>query len=205
MTESHDIWLASASPRRRELLQQIGVRFSLLPVDVAEEAHPNEAPEVMVLRLALEKARAGRARLDATDTAPVLGADTVVVSHGKVLGKPKDREHALEMLLSLGGERHQVMTAVAVVGADGEEQSRLSVSTVQFRCIDPDEASAYWASGEPADKAGGYAIQGLAALFIERLEGSYSGVMGLPLFETAELLNRFGIPLLERSQAKGER
>lgn len=198
MTESHDIWLASASPRRRELLQQIGVRFSLLQVDVAEEAHPNEAPEVMVLRLALEKARAGRARLDTTDNAPVLGADTVVVSHGKVLGKPKDRDHALEMLLSLGGERHQVMTAVALVGADGEEQSRLSVSTVQFRSIDLDEASAYWASGEPADKAGGYAIQGLAALFIERLEGSYSGVMGLPLFETAELLRHFGVLLLKR-------
>lgn len=205
MSKSHGIWLASASPRRRGLLQQIGVCFSLLPVDVAEEPHPDEAPEVLVLRLALEKARAGRAQLAAADTTPVLGADTVVVSHGKVLGKPRDRDDALEMLLSLGGERHQVMTAVAMVGVDGDEQSRLSVSTVQFRLIDPDEASAYWASGEPADKAGGYAIQGLAAMFIERLEGSYSGVMGLPLFETAELLNHFGISLLERSWVKGER
>ncbi len=198
MTESHDIWLASASPRRCELLQQIGVRFSLLPVDVAEEARAEEAPEVMVLRLALEKARAGRAELDAADSTPVLGADTVVVSHGKVLGKPTDRDDALAMLLALGGERHQVMTAVALVGAAGEEQTRLSVSAVQFRVIEPDEAEAYWASGEPADKAGAYAIQGMAAIFIERLEGSYSGVMGLPLFETAELLEHFGVSVLKR-------
>ncbi len=198
MTESHDLWLASASPRRRELLQQIGVRFSLLSVDVAEEARADEAPEVMVLRLALEKARAGRAKLDAADSTPVLGADTVVVSHGKVLGKPTDRDDALAMLLALGGERHQVMTAVALVGTAGEEQTRLSVSAVQFRAIEPEEAEAYWASGEPADKAGAYAIQGMAAIFIERLEGSYSGVMGLPLFETAELLEHFGVSVLKR-------
>ncbi len=198
MTESHDLWLASASPRRRELLQQIGVRFSLLSVDVAEEARADEAPEVMVLRLALEKARAGRAKLDAADSTPVLGADTVVVSHGKVLGKPTDRDDALAMLLALGGERHQVMTAVALVGTAGEEQTRLSVSAVQFRTIEPEEVEAYWASGEPADKAGAYAIQGMAAIFIERLEGSYSGVMGLPLFETAELLEHFGVSVLKR-------
>ncbi len=197
MHESHDIWLASASPRRRELLQQIGVRFSLVSVEVPEEPHPGEAPEVFVLRLALEKARAGQASLDADDSTPVLGADTVVVSHGRILGKPRGRDEALAMLQTLAGAQHQVLTAVALV-ANGKEQSRLSVSTVQFRRISPEEAEAYWASGEPADKAGSYAIQGVAAIFIERLEGSYSGVMGLPLFETAELLAHFGVSVLER-------
>ncbi len=197
MNESHDIWLASASPRRRELLQQIGVRFSLLSVDVPEEPTLGEAPEVFVLRLALEKARAGRAQLKVEDSTPVLGADTVVVSHGRILGKPRGRDEALTMLQTLGGAQHQVLTAVALV-ANGKEQSRLSVSTVQFRRISPEEAEAYWASGEPADKAGSYAIQGVAAIFIERLEGSYSGVMGLPLFETAELLAHFGVSVLER-------
>lgn len=209
MTQSQEIWLASASPRRQELLQQIGVRFALLSVTVDEMPYPNEAPEVHVLRLALEKARAGRQLLAADDSTPVLGADTVVVNQGRVLGKPKDRDAAMEMLLSLAGERHQVLTGVAMIGPDGEEQSRLSVSTVQFRAITPDEAAAYWDSGEPADKAGAYAIQGLAAIFIERLEGSYSGVMGLPLFETAELLQEFDISLMEkvsgyRSQVTGK-
>jgi septum formation protein len=197
MTEFQDLWLASASPRRQELLQQIGVRFSQLSVAVDETPRPNEAPEVYALRLALEKARAGQQLLAAEDSTPVLGADTVVVSHGKVLGKPKNREDALAMLRALAGERHQVLTGVALVGPAGEEQSRLSVSTVQFRAITPEEAAAYWASGEPADKAGSYAIQGLAAIFIERLEGSYSGVMGLPLFETAELLRHFDVSLLK--------
>lgn len=198
MTELQDIWLASASPRRQELLQQIGVRFALLSVVVDETPWPNEAPEVHVLRLALEKARAGRQLLAADDARAVLGADTVVVSQGKVLGKPKHRDDALKMLLSLAGQRHQVLTAVALVGEKGEEQSRLSVSTVQFREITPEEAEAYWDSDEPTDKAGAYAIQGLAAIFIERLEGSYSGVMGLPLFETAELLQEFDISLMDR-------
>lgn len=197
MEDHSDIYLASASPRRRELLQQIGVRFSLLSVEVPEEPHPGEAPEVFVLRLALEKARAGQALLDAGDSTPVLGADTVVVSHGRILGKPRDRAGALTMLQALSGAQHQVLTAVALV-ANGKEQSRLSVSTVQFRHISLEEAEAYWASGEPADKAGSYAIQGVAAIFIERLEGSYSGVMGLPLFETAELLAHFGVSVLER-------
>ncbi len=198
MNESHDIWLASTSPRRRELLQQIGISFGLLSVDVQEKAHPGEAPEVLVLRLALEKARAGRMQLDGDDSTPVLGADTVVVNQGRVLGKPRNRDDALAMLTTLAGERHQVMTAVAMIGTKGDEQSRLSVSTVQFRAITREEAGAYWASGEPVGKAGAYAIQGLAAVFIERLEGSYSGVMGLPLYETAELLAHFGVSVLKR-------
>lgn len=198
MDKSFDIYLASQSPRRRELLDQIGVRFETLSVDVPEELLDDEAPEVYVLRLALEKARAGRALLAQDDPHPVLGSDTSVVFNGRVLGKPSDEEDAVATLIELAGERHQVMTGVALVGADGEEQTRLSVSTVQFRAITLDEARAYWQSGEPADKAGGYAVQGRGAIFVERLEGSYSGVMGLPLFETAELLECLGISTLEK-------
>lgn len=197
MNKSHDIWLASASPRRRELLEQIGVRYALLQVDVPEVRDPAESPEEYVLRVALAKARAGYALLDDGDARPVLGADTEVVLDGEVLGKPPGRDEAIAMLQRLAGRDHLVLSAVAVV--DGaREQSRLSVSHVRFRPIGDDEALAYWHTGEPADKAGGYAIQGLAAMFIERLEGSYSGVMGLPLFETAELLRKFEIFPLEK-------
>lgn len=193
MNKTYDIYLASASPRRRELLEQIGVRYRQLLVEVPEVQEPDEVPEMYVLRVALEKARAGRAVLTPDDRMPVLGADTAVVIDGEVLGKPTGREDAYAMLSRLSGHRHQVMSAVALVGPDGDEQSRLSVSTVQFRDVTEEEAAVYWETGEPADKAGGYAIQGHAAVFIERLEGSYSGVMGLPLFETAELLGQFGI------------
>jgi len=198
MDNSFDIYLASQSPRRRELLEQIGVRYELLSPQVPEHPLDSEAPEVYVLRLALEKARAGRQLLAQDDPRPVLGADTTVVFNGRILGKPRDGEEAVATLIDLSGEHHQVMSAVALVGAGGEEQTRLSVSAVQFRAITLDEARAYWASGEPADKAGGYAIQGRGAVFVERLEGSYSGVMGLPLFETAELLDCFGISTLRK-------
>ncbi len=193
MNNAYDIYLASASPRRRELLEQIGIRYRQLVVEVPEEQQLDEVPEMYVLRVALEKARAGRTTLAQDDPTPVLGADTAVVIDGEVLGKPRDRADALSMLARLSGQWHQVMSAVAVVGADGEALSRLSVSAVQFRPVTREEAEAYWETGEPRDKAGGYAIQGRAAVFIERLEGSYSGVMGLPLFETAELLGQFGI------------
>lgn len=198
MTIPYDIYLASASPRRRELLEQIGIHYRQLLVEVPEVQEEDEVAEMYVLRVALEKARAGRARLAPGDTTPVLGADTAVVIDGEVLGKPRDREHALAMLARLSGRWHQVMSAVALAGADGEEHSRLSVNTVHFRAIETQEAEAYWESGEPCDKAGGYAIQGRAAVFIERLEGSYSAVMGLPLFETAELLQQFGIRAFPR-------
>ncbi len=193
MDNTHHIYLASASPRRRELLEQIGISYQRLVVDVPEVQEEDEVPEMYVLRVALQKARAGRLTLAADDLTPVLGADTAVVINSEVLGKPAGRNEALAMMARLSGQRHQVMSAVAIVGSDGEEQSRLSVSTVQFRDVSREEAAAYWATGEPADKAGGYAIQGFAAVFIERLEGSYSGVMGLPLFETADLLGQFGI------------
>ena len=199
MSSLPQIYLASASPRRRELLEQIAVRYQLLRVDVPEVRDPNESPEEYVLRVALAKARAGCALLDATDARPVLGADTAVVLDGEVLGKPRDRDDAIAMLQGLAGCEHRVLSAVALINPT-QMQSRLSVSRVRFRQIGDDEARAYWHTGEPVDKAGGYAIQGLAAMFIERLEGSYSGVMGLPLFETAQLLALFGIVPLEKEQ-----
>jgi septum formation protein len=190
----HDpmVYLASASPRRRALLEQIGVSYRLLPVAVDEERHPGEGPELYVLRLALRKARAGRARLPDGDPGPVLGADTSVVVDGEILGKPRDRAEGIAMLRRLSGATHHVYTGVALVDEE-REATRLSVSAVSFRPLSVDECEKYWRSGEPVDKAGGYAIQGRAAMFISRLEGSYSGVMGLPLFETAELLREFGI------------
>lgn len=186
------IYLASASPRRRELLEQIGVHYELIVAPLDESRHNDEAPELYVSRMALEKARAGFARR--TDTRPVLGADTAVVVDGDVLGKPRDRDDALAMLQRLSGRTHHVYTGVSLVD-DEHEASRLSVSTVSLRVLSDGECARYWASGEPADKAGAYAIQGRGAVFVSRLEGSYSGVMGLPLFETAELLRVFGVTL----------
>ena len=187
---SGQIFLASSSPRRRELLLQIGVDHEVIRVDVDETPHPGEAPSEYVIRLALEKARAGR-RLSPAPQTPVLAADTAVVVSGQILGKPADRSDALRMLQLLSGRTHKVLTGVAMIGS--EEMSRLSVSRVSFRTITPSEADRYWQSGEPADKAGAYGIQGLGALFINSLEGSFSGVMGLPLFETGELLRSAGI------------
>jgi septum formation protein len=185
-------YLASASPRRAELLRQIGVDFTVLPCAVDECGLGGEAPEEQVLRLALAKARAGWVQRGRILDLPVLGADTLVVLDGKVFGKPRDRADALAMLATLSGRVHAVLSAVAM-GRGDEQQARLSVSHVRFRPIRHDEAERYWATGEPADKAGAYAIQGFGAVFVERLEGSYSAVMGLPLFETAELLAAFGV------------
>lgn len=195
MSERHpDLYLASASPRRGELLAQIGLRFQVLAVEVDETPRPGEEPGVLVRRLALEKARAGRAQLPADNPLPVLGADTEVVLDGKVLGKPRDEEDAAAMLARLSGRSHQVLSAVAVAAA-ADETARLSVSTVWFRETTAAERLAYCATGEPLDKAGAYGIQGLAAVFVARLEGSYSGVMGLPLYETAEVLAEAGLHL----------
>lgn len=194
MSATKHIYLASASPRRQELLQQIGVEFSLLQVEVDETPVPDENPEAFVRRLALEKARAGRAQLDAGDTQPVLGADTAVVIGDTIMGKPHDREHGVAMLQALSGRTHKVMTAVALVG--DHEAVRISTSHVTFDTLGMAACDAYWSSGEPVDKAGGYAIQGLAAAFVTYLEGSYSGVVGLPLYETAALLGEFDIYIL---------
>jgi septum formation protein len=185
------VYLASASPRRRELLAQIGIDCQVVSAIVDETRHGDETPELYVLRLALHKARAGRGGIPAADPRPVLGADTAVVVDGELLGKPRDRAEGIAMLRRLSGVTHHVYTGVALVG--DQEATRLSVSAVTFRRLSLDECTMYWRTGEPADKAGAYAIQGRGAIFVSRLEGSYSGVMGLPLFETAELLREAGI------------
>lgn len=186
------IYLASASPRRQELLEQIGVGFELLAVDVPEMPLEGESAGDYAVRVAIDKARAGRRHISTGRPLPVLGADTAVVVGDRILGKPSDRDDALAMLALLSGTTHRVVTAVAMAGPDGDEAVRVSDSRVTFRATTPAERAAYWDTGEPLGKAGGYAIQGRAAVFIERLEGSYSGVMGLPIFETAELLRAFG-------------
>ncbi len=187
------VYLASGSPRRRELLRQIGVSFRLVGATIDEVVLPDESPLAYVTRLAAGKADAGWNKSRDAAGAPVLAADTAVVLKGKILGKPAGRRHAEDMLNQLSGRTHEVLTAIALRTANGV-RFRISRSQVDFRPIDPDEARAYWDTGEPCDKAGGYAIQGKAAIFIADLRGSYSGVMGLPLFETAELLAEAGVP-----------
>jgi septum formation protein len=186
------VYLASGSPRRRELLQQIGVSFQVLSTELDESPLPGEAPAAYVSRLAAAKADAGWQCSRGAAYAPVLAADTAVVIDGHIVGKPRDRDDAENILLELSGRTHEVMTAVALRSAAGHE-IRLSRSLVTFRVVDPAEARAYWDTGEPRDKAGAYAVQGFAAIFISRLEGSYSGVMGLPLYETAALLISAGV------------
>jgi septum formation protein len=184
-----ELVLASASPRRRELLAVLGVKFRVAPADIDEQVRPQERPEDYVRRMALSKAQAGYDR--ATGNVAVLGSDTSVVVEGCILGKPTGRDDARAMLATLSGRSHRVLSAVALVDVDGYVE-RLSCTEVTFRPISEAEADAYWQTGEPADKAGGYAIQGLAACFVSEIRGSYSGVVGLPLYETAELLNLKG-------------
>lgn len=183
------IYLASASPRRSELLRQIGVVHEVRAVAVDESVAPGEAAVEYVLRLAEEKARVLWEQLPADRRLPVLAADTTVALEGEVFGKPADHAEAAAMLARLSGRTHQVHTAVAVRHAGGGG-ARVSSSSVSLREIAPAEIDAYCRSGEPMDKAGAYAVQGRAAVFIRHLSGSYSGVMGLPLFETWELLSR---------------
>ncbi|HEY0746312.1 MAG TPA: Maf family protein [Steroidobacteraceae bacterium] len=187
------VYLASGSPRRRELLQQIGVSFRLLNSGLDETPLQDETPAAYVSRLAAGKAEAGWRHSRDLQTAPVLAADTAVVLDGGILGKPQHRDDAENMLLGLSGRTHEVLTSVALRSVAGAEV-RLSRSLVTFREIDAAEAALYWETGEGRDKAGAYAIQGYAAIFIRDLKGSYSGVMGLPLFETAELLRTAGVP-----------
>lgn len=188
--------LASVSPRRAELLTQIGIAFQQRVADIDEMRRPAESPVDYVSRLALEKARAVHAVARAE--VPVLGADTSVVVDAQMLGKPTDYRHARDMLRQLSGRVHEVLSAVALV-VDGREAVAVNRSEVWFCDINESDIDAYWRSGEPRDKAGAYAIQGLAAMFIQRLEGSYSGVMGLPLYETARLLRDFGIKVLDQT------
>lgn len=186
------LFLASASPRRRELLAQIGVPFSLLDVSVDETPSPTESPEAYVERVARDKALAGLAGIGEGDSY-VLGADTSVVLDQRILGKPVDRADGLAMLAALSGRTHRVMTAVALASRTACEV-RVVISEVTFRTIEEAEAEHYWDSGEPQDKAGGYAIQGWGAVFVSQLHGSYSAVVGLPLCETAQLVDAFGLP-----------
>ena len=186
------IYLASGSPRRRELLQQIGVPFRVLGTAVDEAVAAGEAAAAYVARLAAAKAEAGWEQAQDAHPAPVLAADTAVVLDGAILGKPVDRDDGERMLSLLSGRTHEVLTAIAVRTQAGLRSS-ISHSTVTFRSIAADEARAYWDTGEPLDKAGAYAIQGRAAVFIADLRGSFSGVMGLPLFETAALLGAAGV------------
>jgi len=194
------IYLASQSPRRRELLCQIGVPHAVIAMALDERPGPGESAEDYALRVALDKARVGRDLIPFPRRRPVLGADTVVALDGRILGKPQDEQEALAMLRLLAGRTHQVLSAVALLGT--EERWAMSLSEVSFRPISEDEARTYWASGEPVDKAGGYAIQGLGAVFVRELHGSYSGVMGLPLFETAQLLSAEGILPLDLGQRR---
>lgn len=189
------VYLASGSPRRRQLLAQIGVPFQVLSVDVDESAAAGEAPRQYVSRVAEAKAVAGSRLCTRIGDRrrPVLGADTAVVVDGALLGKPADCADAVRMLSLLSARTHEVLTAVALVSGE-RIMSRLSRSEVTFRAITPQEARDYWMTGEARDKAGAYAIQGFGAVFAAELRGSYSGVMGLPLFETAQLLLSAGVP-----------
>lgn len=198
------IYLASRSPRRRELLTQIGVRFELLMFrgipredpDVDETVLPQESPEDYVVRVTLAKADAGMRRIRERHLIPhpVLAADTTVEIDGSVIGKPEHDADAVVILQRLSGRTHRVLTAVAI--ADFERvESLLSISEVRFRALEHEEIRRYVASGEPLDKAGAYGIQGRAAIFVEEIKGSYTGIMGLPLYETAILLRRFGYPI----------
>jgi len=200
---SPDFYLASASPRRRELLAQLGYRFLPLQVDIDEAPRAGESGRELVIRLAERKAVAGVRLVAASDPRPVLGADTAVVVEGRILGKPESLAEAAAMLALLSGRAHRVLTGVAL--AHGSRLAvALSETTVVFRPLAPEEIRRYWLTGEPRDKAGGYAIQGIAAAFVERIEGSYSGVVGLPLFETARLLQDSGISGWQTDAARHE-
>lgn len=210
-----DLILASASPRRKELLAQIGVVFTQCSVDIDESVFPDERPEDYVRRLACEKSQAGFQRNSQGNSqrnsqynsqpssqhnlqqSAVLGADTTVVVDGLILGKPDSEEQAVAMLQQLSGRTHQVMTGIALTG-NGYANSQVVVTHVTFKTLDVALCRRYWRTGEPCDKAGGYGIQGYAAVFVEKIEGSYSNVVGLPLAETAELLSNIGIKIWQR-------
>ncbi len=188
-----DLYLASQSPRRQQLLEQIGVRFAVKIANINETRLADAPPEQHVKRLAFEKANAIWNSLSESIRRPVLAADTVVCLDGEILGKPMDQASAALMLRSLSGREHQVFTGIALISE--RHSVCVNVSTVRFRELTQTEIDEYWATGEPEDKAGGYAIQGRAATFVSHLSGSYSGVVGLPLYETAQLLSEYNIPI----------
>ena len=193
MIRTPKIMLASRSPRRAALLAQLGLEFDLIDAEVDERPRPGETADTLALRLARAKAEAGVR--GSPGAIPVLGADTVVSLDGRLYGKPCSGREAASMLGALSGRSHEVFTAVCLATSDGV-RTEVSRSVVTFRNLSKREIDLYCASGEPEGKAGAYAIQGLAAIFVEHLQGSYSGIMGLPLFETARLLNEAGIEVL---------
>lgn len=192
--------LASASPRRAELLGQIGAKFTVVPADILEEKHSDESPENFVVRMAKEKATAvlrqrEKKLLENTqDSTWVLASDTSIVLDGTVLGKPRDAKHAYSMWQSMSGRKHQVLTSLCLM-SQTQCLEHLSVNEVEFHSISDSQMKAYWHSGEPQDKAGAYAIQGKAALWISHISGSYSSIMGLPLFDAGQLLEAAGFEL----------
>lgn len=190
----HTLYLASSSPRRQSLLKQINVPFTVINPDIDETPMTGEIPEHYVSRLAITKAKVGFNQLSTTQrqTAYVLGADTIISLDDTIMGKPTSQQHAVTMLLSLSGKTHKVFTAIALYYLDKLLSSTI-VTEVTMRQITADEALAYWHTGEPNGKAGGYAIQGIAATFIEQIHGDYYAVVGLPLFATSELLKQAGI------------
>lgn len=198
MTETM-IYLASQSARRRSLLQQLGVRFQILPSDIDETLLAKETVTESVTRLALQKARAGWRQPRRTIDIPVLAADTLVACAGVTMGKPRDAEDAQAMLQRLSGTTHEVLTAVAMVQG-AQEQVYCSRSSVTFRQLSAEEIHGYWQTGEPKDKAGAYAIQGLAGFWIQEIRGSYSGIVGLPLFELGLLFADFGFSFTDLAQ-----
>lgn len=190
MADAAQLILASASPRRRELLAQLGVVFCVEPAEIDETPHPGESAVAFAQRMARDKAQAAYQRSHAS--LPVLAADTVVSIDQQILGKPQDRADAIMMLQSLSGRSHWVYSALALRCSSGL-QEKLSATQVWFKPLSLEAISAYWETGEPKDKAGAYGIQGLGGLFVERIDGSYTGVMGLPIFETGQLLAACGI------------
>ncbi|WNO09576.1 nucleoside triphosphate pyrophosphatase [Teredinibacter sp. KSP-S5-2] len=188
---SYDLCLASQSPRRRELLTQIGVRYKVVQVDVEEIRQPAESPIEYVQRLARDKSHAG---FQVGDGLPTLGADTIVEYRGKVLEKPENKSDFMAMFQLLSGQCHQVHTAICITH-NNAAQVKVNSTDVYFRPIEQVEIEEYWQTGEPKDKAGGYGIQGLGGIFVDRIVGSYSSVVGLPITETAILLKEFNVPI----------
>lgn len=189
-----ELVLASASPRRLDLLQALGLKFAVLPQNIDESPLPAEQAKPLVKRLALAKAKSALATLSETDHRLVLGSDTVVVCGEEILGKPQNKADGLAMLRLLSGRTHQVLTAVALMNHDKQAET-MSVTDVSFTKLSDAEIEAYWESGEPLGKAGAYAVQGLGAMLVNEIHGSYSGVVGLPIFETVDLLSNFGIDI----------
>ena len=185
------LYLASSSPRRQQLLRQLGIDFEVAVPDVDEALQAGETPREYVGRLAMAKAQAVHRRRAGARPAPVLAADTAVVLAGEILGKPRDRTDGIAMLQRLAGRTHEVLTGLCLIHEHGVE-SALAVTQVRFGALTEAECECYWDSGEPVDKAGGYGIQGRAAAFVAELHGSYSGVVGLPLYELAQLLKAIG-------------